>query len=222
MSTGGRAAGPAALGSGGLAAADVVAVPAQDRVRCDQQPQSLAPRFRYHAEQGREQCLVRPGQVRAARLPSLQDGKLVAQIKISAACHASSRWDSRSHVVTRVMRRNANCRHMIGDHHGRGAGRATLLVRAVDAIFGTHRAARSSRSPGPPAGAAPPPRPAAHRSARPAPPPPPAAPHPAPSAPHTTAAPAAAPPNPTMITNRAPAPTRRRSAGTVTGYVWTV
>jgi AcrR family transcriptional regulator len=41
-------------------------------------------------------------------------------------------------VVTRVMRRKANCRHMTGDHHGRGAGRATLLVRAVDGILGTH------------------------------------------------------------------------------------
>jgi len=28
---------------------------------------------------------------------------------------------------------------MIGDHHGRTAGRATLLVRAVDEILGTHR-----------------------------------------------------------------------------------
>jgi hypothetical protein len=28
---------------------------------------------------------------------------------------------------------------MIGDHHGRTAGRATLLVRAVDDILGTHR-----------------------------------------------------------------------------------
>jgi hypothetical protein len=27
---------------------------------------------------------------------------------------------------------------MTGDHHGRGTGRATLLVRAVDAILGTH------------------------------------------------------------------------------------
>jgi hypothetical protein len=61
------------------------------------------------------------------------------RIKISAVCHASSRWDSRSHVVTRVMRRNANRRHMTGDHHGRGAGRATLLARAVDAILGTHK-----------------------------------------------------------------------------------
>ena len=74
-----RAAGPAALGSGGLAAPDDVAVPAQDRVRGNRQPQSLAPRFRYHAEQGREQSPVRPVQVRAARLPPLQDGELVAQ-----------------------------------------------------------------------------------------------------------------------------------------------
>jgi hypothetical protein len=28
---------------------------------------------------------------------------------------------------------------MIGDHHGRTAGRATVLVRAVDGILGTHR-----------------------------------------------------------------------------------
>jgi hypothetical protein len=31
---------------------------------------------------------------------------------------------------------------MIGDHHGRTPGRATLLVRAVDDIFGTYSAAR--------------------------------------------------------------------------------
>ncbi len=74
-----RPAGPAVLGSGGPAAADDVAVPAQDRVRGDQQPQSLAARFGYHAEQGREQCPVRPLQVRAARLPPLQYGELVAQ-----------------------------------------------------------------------------------------------------------------------------------------------
>ena len=45
-------------------ASDDVAVPAHDRVRSDQQPQPLTSRFRYHAEQGREQCPVRPGQVR--------------------------------------------------------------------------------------------------------------------------------------------------------------
>jgi hypothetical protein len=32
-----------------------------------------------------------------------------------------------------------NCRHMTDDHHSRTAGRATLLVRAVDEILGTHR-----------------------------------------------------------------------------------
>ena len=34
-----------------------------------------------------------------------------------------------------------NHRHMTDDHHGRTAGRATLLVRAADEILGTHRAA---------------------------------------------------------------------------------
>jgi hypothetical protein len=28
---------------------------------------------------------------------------------------------------------------MIGDHHGRTAGRATLLIRTVDGILGTYR-----------------------------------------------------------------------------------
>ncbi len=76
---GGWPASPAALGPGGPAAADDVAVPAQDGVRGDQEPQRLAPRFRYYGEQGREQCPVRPVQPRAARLPPLQDGELVAQ-----------------------------------------------------------------------------------------------------------------------------------------------
>jgi hypothetical protein len=35
-----------------------------------------------------------------------------------------------------------NRRHMTDAHHGRMAGRATLLVRAVDEILGTHRTAR--------------------------------------------------------------------------------
>jgi transposase InsO family protein len=38
-----------------------------------------------------------------------------------------------------VIRRNTNRRHMISDHHGQSVGRATLLVRAVDAILGTHK-----------------------------------------------------------------------------------
>jgi hypothetical protein len=33
-----------------------------------------------------------------------------------------------------------NRRHMTGDHHGRTAGRATLLARAMDEILGTHSA----------------------------------------------------------------------------------
>ena len=35
--------------------------------------------------------------------------------------------------------RKTNRRHMTGDHHGRTARRATLLVRAADEILGTHR-----------------------------------------------------------------------------------
>ena len=66
-------------GPGGPAAADDVAVPAQDRFRGDQEPQPVAARFRYHAEQGGEHGPVRPVQFRAARLPPLQDGELVAQ-----------------------------------------------------------------------------------------------------------------------------------------------
>ncbi len=46
--------------------------------------------------------------------------------------------------ASRVIRRNTNRRHMIGGHHGRSAGRATLLVRAADGIPGTH-----STGPGP-------------------------------------------------------------------------
>jgi len=67
--------------------------------------------------------------------------------RISAVFHASSRRDSCSHAATRVIRRKTKRRHMIGDHYGPAGGRATLLVRAVDAILGTHstEAARSSR-----------------------------------------------------------------------------
>jgi hypothetical protein len=78
VAAGCRAAGLAALGPRPAAAADV-AVPAPDRVGGYQQPQPSSVRFRYHAGQGREQCPVRPVQARAARLPPLQDGELVAQ-----------------------------------------------------------------------------------------------------------------------------------------------
>src|ERR1039458_9229693 len=76
---GGRPAGPAAHGPRRLAVPDDVAVPAHDGVRGDQQPQSVAAGFGYHAEQCREQGPVRPVELRAARLLPLQDRKLVAQ-----------------------------------------------------------------------------------------------------------------------------------------------
>ena len=37
-----------------------------------------------------------------------------------------------------MIRRKTNRRHMTGDHHGRAAGRATLLVTPTDEILGTH------------------------------------------------------------------------------------
>jgi len=60
------------------------------------------------------------------------------RIKISAVFHLSSRRDSRSHAAVWVIRRKTNRRHMIGDHYGPTAWRATVLVRAVDVILGTH------------------------------------------------------------------------------------
>jgi hypothetical protein len=54
------------------------------------------------------------------------------RIKISAVFHVSSRPASRSHAASRVIRRNTNRRHMIGDHHEPSARRATLLVRTVE------------------------------------------------------------------------------------------
>jgi len=119
------------------AAGDDIPVPAQDGVRGNQQPQAPAPRFGYHGEQGRKQSAVCPVQPRAA-LPPLQDGELMAQDQDLRGPPRSSRWDRRSHAATRVIRRNTNRRHIIGDHHGWTAERATLLLRAVDNILGTH------------------------------------------------------------------------------------
>ena len=64
------------------------------------------------------------------------------RVKISAVFQASSRRDSRSQEAARVVRRKTNRRHMTGDHHGREAGRATLLVRAMEEILGTHSVIR--------------------------------------------------------------------------------
>jgi hypothetical protein len=59
------------------------------------------------------------------------------RIKISAVFRASSRQDSRSRAIARVIRRKTNRRHMTGDHHGRAVGTATLLLTALDGILGT-------------------------------------------------------------------------------------
>jgi hypothetical protein len=59
---------------------------------------------------------------------------------------AASRRDSHSHAATHIIRRNGNRGHMIGDHHGRPAGKATLLV--VDEILGTHNPVESSTGAG--------------------------------------------------------------------------
>ena len=66
------------------------------------------------------------------------------KIKISMIRHASSRRDSRSHATTRVIKRKTNRRHMTGDHHGQTAGMATLLVRALDGLLGTHSSSTAS------------------------------------------------------------------------------
>ena len=61
------------------------------------------------------------------------------KIKISEVFHASSHRDSRSDVITLVIRRKTNRRHMISDHHGRVTDIATSLLTATDGILGTHR-----------------------------------------------------------------------------------
>ena len=132
-------AGLASHGPGGAAAADDIAVPAQDRVRGNQQMQLMVAGFRYHGEQGRQERPVRPVQLRAARLPPLlQDSELMAQDQDLCGLLSLLMPASRSHAASRVVRRNMNRRHMTGDHHGQMAGRATLLARAMDEILGTH------------------------------------------------------------------------------------
>jgi len=54
-------------------------MPAQDRIRGDQQMLLMAAGFRYQAEQGRQERPVRPCQFRAARLLPPQEGERVAQ-----------------------------------------------------------------------------------------------------------------------------------------------
>jgi hypothetical protein len=58
------------------------------------------------------------------------------RIRISAVFHVSSRRDSRSQETVRVISRKTNRSHMTGDHYGRTARKATLLVTAADEILG--------------------------------------------------------------------------------------
>jgi hypothetical protein len=86
---------------------------------------------------------------RGGSAETLVDGECLLQVRgglISAVFHASSRRDCRSHLNTCVIRRKTNRRHMIGDHHRRAAGTATLLFTALDGIFGTHNTGRCSRT----------------------------------------------------------------------------
>ena len=72
-------AGRASLGTWRPSGGGDAAMPAQDRVRGDQQMLLMVAGFRYQGEQGRQERPVRPFQFGAARLLPLQDGELVAQ-----------------------------------------------------------------------------------------------------------------------------------------------
>jgi hypothetical protein len=76
----------------------------------------------------------------------LQHSELMAQDQDFCSLPRPPRRNSRNHEIIRVIRRKANRRHMTGDHHGRDAGQATLLVRAVDGILGTHNTSASDAS----------------------------------------------------------------------------
>ena len=104
---GGRAAGLGVHGPRRPAAADDVAVPVHDRVRRDQQPQPVA-RFRFTSSSAVGSA--RSAQFRFGRCDSrrCRTASWWRRIKISAAFHVSSRRDSRSHAVSRVVRLNTN------------------------------------------------------------------------------------------------------------------
>jgi len=89
-----RPVGLATHGPGGPTAADDVALPAQDRVRGDQEPQPVAPRFRYHAEQGREQRPVRQFRFGRRGCRRCSMASWWRRIRISAFFHVSSHRDS--------------------------------------------------------------------------------------------------------------------------------
>ncbi|HEY5361157.1 MAG TPA: hypothetical protein VIJ82_26330, partial [Streptosporangiaceae bacterium] len=113
-------------------------MPAHDRVRANQQPQSLAARFGYHGEQSREQSTVCPVQPQATWAPPLQDGELMAK---DQDLHGLLRTLTLGQPQPRCDpcdQEEHNRRHMIGDHLDRTAQRATPLVTAVDDLLGTH------------------------------------------------------------------------------------
>lgn len=94
----------------------------------------------------------RPGPAPVARLVVEADGHRgpfgMEKRSIHPAWHAditgkpqwitSSHRDGRNHVITVVIRRKTNRRHMISDHHGRVTGIATLLLTATDGNIGTY------------------------------------------------------------------------------------
>ena len=123
-------------------------MPAQHGVRGQPAAAARGAVLSDHGEQDREQGPVRPVRVQAARLPPLQHGELVAQDQDLLRSATSPRaGTARSHVAIRVTRRKTSRRHMTGDHYGQTAGMATLLVRAVDGILGTHTASGGRECP---------------------------------------------------------------------------
>jgi hypothetical protein len=60
-------------------------------------------------------------------------------LQLHPAAATARRWTvSHLHPEQQRLVAHTNRRHMTGDHHGRTARRATLLVTAVDEILGTH------------------------------------------------------------------------------------
>jgi hypothetical protein len=81
--------------------------------------------------------LNRPGFVEAA--PALPGDPRLRLPPASPHRRDGKEMDGLSpHPKQQRLVAHTNRRHMIGDHHGRGAGRATPLVRAVDTILGTY------------------------------------------------------------------------------------
>ena len=144
---GGRAAGLAAPGPGGPTAADDVTVPPQTVTGVTSSCSPWRRAFGITANRVAMSARSAQSSFGRRRCRRCRTASWWRRIKISAVFHVSSRRASRRHAASRLVRRNMNRRHMTGDHHGRTAGRATLLARAMDEILGTH-STRSSYPPG--------------------------------------------------------------------------